>query len=205
MGAKGDTWVSIQIFTPLDAFASCPLFNPADETFSASPPPRRNYFSLPPSAQEITERPYRSDRKLNGLGEEGVSRYAASRLPCCCVIKSNPRTLLRGRRKLLSPCQHSEPLFVVSLLFRHTHARTHTHAESLSLSLFHSVTMFLIHFLHSIYRGWVSGGRGGYCHSHAALLIFAEQSGGFGQPESQTPGEDREEKSFRPASRYCII
>lgn len=70
MGAKGDTWVSIQFFHSPGCLPAVPSSTPADETFSPPLPPRRNYFSLPPSAQEITERPYRSDRKLNGwVGE----------------------------------------------------------------------------------------------------------------------------------------
>lgn len=44
---------------------------PADKTFSPSLPPRLNNSSLSPSAQEITELPYRSDRKLTGWGRGG--------------------------------------------------------------------------------------------------------------------------------------
>lgn len=45
------------------------------------------------SAEEIKGRPSQGLQEMNG----GVGCSAASRLSHCCVIKSNPRTLLRGR------------------------------------------------------------------------------------------------------------
>lgn len=131
LGAELDISLSIQAFSSHCASASCPLFNPADWSFSPGAAAyHADYFSLLASAQEIKERPHRFQQEINGMGGSRgeVIRSAAGRLSRRCVIKSNPGTLLRGRCKLLSLCQRSETLFVGSLVCRRTHK---THAESL--------------------------------------------------------------------------
>lgn len=121
-----------------------------------------------------------------------VSRYAAGCPSRCCVIKSNRGTLLRGRRKLLSLRQRSEPLFVGCLLFQHRLSLYRLTGWACE-PIFFSFSLLFCPRVHNsvlVLKAHRGRQRTADCQSHAALLVFAEQSGGLGQPESQTAGKD---------------